>query len=225
MEHLRHRIIMHVEADWPQSLWQWDRLEAEIRAMRESWHEEHESPSSGKYIDDHLPEPASAIRLARECDIPSILPASFYHLSRLSIHDYRCTPQSRTGALDASNKDISNGNRTAEWSILSPDDYICLLKGRAKLISIAQDLFNIGQICNRQHSTATCSLARELTLLADIRDICRQSPDLLETLRRYSEQETFGDRICSRCSIYIRRELKIFRHTVWVQIPEYFSLS
>lgn len=43
------------------------------------------------YVDDHFPEPTSAIRLARVCDIPDILPAAFDHLSRLSIHNDRLT--------------------------------------------------------------------------------------------------------------------------------------
>jgi hypothetical protein len=40
MDHLWDWIIRHVEADWPQPLWQWDMLEAEILAMEETWCDE-----------------------------------------------------------------------------------------------------------------------------------------------------------------------------------------
>ncbi|KAF8808346.1 hypothetical protein BYT27DRAFT_7097071 [Phlegmacium glaucopus] len=203
MENLRDRIVMHVEADWPQSL----------------WHREH--------LDDHLPEPASAIRLARECNIPNILPAAFYHLSRLSIYDNRCTSYiaQEVKTSEVSYEDLYHGNRTADWGILSSEDYMCLLRGKAKLALISDDLFDISQICDRQHTIDTCSLSRELTLLADIRNTCRRSSDILETLHCYLDQGGFGDQVCSWCNIYIRRELKRFRHTVWVQIPVYFGLT
>jgi hypothetical protein len=47
------------------------------------------SPSLAKNVDDYLPEPALAIRLACNCDIPSILPVAFYHLSCISVY-YDC---------------------------------------------------------------------------------------------------------------------------------------
>jgi len=89
MEHLCQRIVEHFEADWPQTLWQWERLQAEIRAMGKDWSEEHPGGVVSVHMDDVLPEPASVIRLARDCDIPSVLPRAAYHLSRLSaLHNH-----------------------------------------------------------------------------------------------------------------------------------------
>ncbi|KAG2074155.1 hypothetical protein BDR04DRAFT_1093328 [Suillus decipiens] len=34
---------------------------------------------------DTLPDPTSAIQLARQCQVPTLLPAAFYHLSRFSV--------------------------------------------------------------------------------------------------------------------------------------------
>jgi len=225
MDHLRHRIVMHVEADWPQSLWQWDRLEAEIHSMVQTWPEEH-----GLYIpnvdniDDILPEPASAIRLGRECDIPSILPAAFYHLSRLSIHDDRTSQRAARGH-EAADFFCFDGRRTADWTILSSADYICLLKGRAMIATFSQELFTVPQLGNYQHSIDGCVHSEQATLLVQIREACRRSPDVLETSRRYLERESFGDQVCSICVIYIRKELRNFRHSLWAKLPQFFGLT
>ena len=80
-----YHILSLLECDWPQSLRQWDNLEDEIAMLESSWM--NQSPPPSIHLDDCLPEPAAAIRLARECDVPNILPAAFYHLSRLSIAD------------------------------------------------------------------------------------------------------------------------------------------
>lgn len=209
MEHLRQRIVAHVEADWPQSLLQWDRLEAEIRAMVDTWHEEHRCATNFKYIDDYLPEPASAIRLARDYGIPNILPAAFYHLSRLSINNDRLTARI---VQDEQKVDLFGlegllgGQRTADWNILSPADYICLLKGRERLSTFSRKLFGTFSISGRQHSGSIdrCCLPQQLTL---IRDACGRSPDILETLRRYLEWgHVTEEEVCSICRPYIRKD-------------------
>ncbi|KAG2030072.1 hypothetical protein BDR03DRAFT_879239 [Suillus americanus] len=223
IDHLRDRIVRHVEADWPQSLWQWDMLEMEILAMEETWYDEYENG----HIDDYLPEPASAIRLARECNIPSILPAAFYHLSRLSIEDNRCNP--RTSSINLGPgvpyRNSFYGNRTADWTILSSQDYICLLRGKAKLASITDRLFSASHVGSGEHSADVCSLSKELTLLEDIRETCRRSPDILDTLRRFLGTAAFTSQVCSACKLYIQTDLRRLRHSVWVEMPGYFGLT
>lgn len=226
IEHLRQRIVAHFEADWPQSLWQWDRLEAEIRAMVETWHEEHWCAANLKYVDDHLPEPASAIRLARDCDIPNILPAAFYHLSRLSIHNDRLSARvaQHEGKADLFGLEgLLDGQRTADWNILSSADYICLLKGRARLSTFSRELFGAVSISSRQHSESVdpCCLPQQLAL---IRNACDRSPDILETLRRYSEWGHVREKeVCSMCCAYVRKELRGFRRAIWNKLPEFFE--
>jgi hypothetical protein len=134
MENLRNRIVVHVEVDWPQMLWQWDRLEAEISAMEETWYEEHGCALSCEDLDDQLPEPASAIQLTWECHIPSILPAAFYHLSHLSIHNNWCTPRivKNHKASEASCEGLFHGNHTADWQLLSSERLYMPIEGKGK---------------------------------------------------------------------------------------------
>lgn len=83
---LRSRIVRHFEADWPRTLAEWDRLESEIDSMMEEHQDEKNledfNQVDGLFLDERLPEPAAAIRLAIEFGIPSILPAAFYTLAR-----------------------------------------------------------------------------------------------------------------------------------------------
>lgn len=89
VDFIRQKIVARLESDWPQTISAWERLESEISTMgdQEIALGYSGSPSRPLTLDNALPEPASAIRLARDCNIPSILPAAFYHLSRLSIGD------------------------------------------------------------------------------------------------------------------------------------------
>ncbi|KAG2352877.1 hypothetical protein BDR07DRAFT_1312116 [Suillus spraguei] len=223
IDHLRDRIVEHVEADWPQSLRQWDLLEAEILAMEDTWYT-YDEYNNGP-IDNYLPEPASAIRLARECNIPSILPAAFYHLSRLSIKDNWRNPHTSNMEPEVPYRNSFCGNRTADWTILSTQDYICLLRGKTKLASIADRLFSASHVGNDQHSSNACSLSQGRTLLADMRETCRQSPDILDTLRRFLGRTALKNEVCPACRLYIQMELRRLRHAIWVGIPEYFGLA
>ena len=120
MDHLQDQIVMHIKAEWPLSLWEWVRLEAEICTIGDTWHEEHGYAPYCAYLGDHLLEPASTIRLARECNIPTILPAAFYHLSHLSIDTDQHTSDkaNREEPGDFSSESLFHGNRTANWSAL-----------------------------------------------------------------------------------------------------------
>ncbi|EPQ50720.1 hypothetical protein GLOTRDRAFT_50178, partial [Gloeophyllum trabeum ATCC 11539] len=76
---LREPIIKQLTEDWPTTLKAWDVLEKEIAVMLKAAYDD----PVVFIMDDHLPEPVSAIRLAYKCGVPTILPAAFYHLSRL----------------------------------------------------------------------------------------------------------------------------------------------
>lgn len=209
MLQLRDRIVTHLEGDWPQSLWQWDRLEAEVQATVVSWEDEFSSTGVLGYPDDHLPEPASAILLARSCNIPTILPAAFYHLSRLSIHNDRHSSRQKLSTQESSSYHdcLKEGQRTANWELLSTPDYISLLRGRAALREIAHMLCSFVAMSTCIHSSTNCFQSRQVSLIMEIRDACMQSLDILETTRIYTLSQDFGDGICSKCCKYLRVEL------------------
>ncbi|KAF7361650.1 BTB domain-containing protein [Mycena venus] len=76
-------VASQLQKIWPTTLLSWDIIakdEAEGRLRRVgAWDPDYEDESLRLR---HLPEPVSSIILARECDVPSILPLAFLHLLR-----------------------------------------------------------------------------------------------------------------------------------------------
>ncbi|KDQ49270.1 hypothetical protein JAAARDRAFT_63790 [Jaapia argillacea MUCL 33604] len=75
-------IVRNLVADWPQWLPGWDALEREYSSEANEL-AEHLDENEIVDVEDSYPEPASAIRIATDFDIPEILPAAFYALSQL----------------------------------------------------------------------------------------------------------------------------------------------
>lgn len=118
IEPLRDHLIKTVVRDWPLTLHDWDRHQAEICALLNLSH--YKFLLVGAWAIPYgpkVPEPASAIRFALEFGCLDILPAAFYTLSRISIeHDW-------------DNDGYDHWARPARWSILQARDFIVLLRG------------------------------------------------------------------------------------------------
>ncbi|KAF8897751.1 hypothetical protein BD779DRAFT_1388659, partial [Infundibulicybe gibba] len=119
MDALRARIIDQVEGDWPQSLSAWDRS---ISAVEET---QHESEDHLSYLDDMFPEPASAVRLALDFDIPKILPAALYRLH--TIRPSCDWERYRLPELEQNAGALLQGERTAKWHLLEKTHFMQLL--------------------------------------------------------------------------------------------------
>ncbi|KII94921.1 hypothetical protein PLICRDRAFT_67581, partial [Plicaturopsis crispa FD-325 SS-3] len=119
MDGMRNCIVDLIKSDWPASLTQWDRLETEIDSLCSEHSEKYDGKIDGLYLDDILPEPVSAIRLAMDFNITNILPAAYYHLSRIDI-DSDWTTSRQTALMD--------DQRTARWKLLRAEDLLHLLQ-------------------------------------------------------------------------------------------------
>ena len=226
MDHFRHRIVEHLELDWPQSLDQWDKLEDEIHSIKISGHTQQSNDPrlQWTYPDDRLPEPASAIRLGRDCEVPSILPAAFYHISRLSIlndwHDVR-------RKLDSSSihHELYDGCRTAKWNLLAAEDLVCLLKGRERLAMAASEMLQIVHPEEDEHWPNEYCIRRCFRVTEDIQNACRYSRDILCVTRLYMERGRLTEQTCQLCRTSIQQALSSFRHQLWARLPEIFGLT
>lgn len=200
---MREQILRHLESDWPQTLKDWDKLERQIQFMR--------SESNEQRIDDHFPEPASAIKLARQFDIPSILPAAFYHLSRLSILD----DWDRTHA-DPFIPIRNPTKRTAQWGLLSAEDFRCLIFGKAVF---PEGLRRIME----SHDDSPIGLTGKCNpegLWNDICDRCLQSADPLALLQVESNKSHH----CTACTKTLRSKFLKTRREVWDKLGTFFHL-
>ncbi|KAH7924483.1 hypothetical protein BV22DRAFT_1035082 [Leucogyrophana mollusca] len=137
---LYDHLVKHFRADWPQSLQEWDALEEEIGLRLNQFQlADINTEFDINYVDDVFPEPASAIRLARELDIPEILPAAFYQLSRLDVTHDRDRWADYTG-YDDFYTSLREGERSAHWSLLTSEELIHVFLGREGLQRFAQSL-------------------------------------------------------------------------------------
>jgi hypothetical protein len=214
MEPLRDRIISQLQADWPNTLAEWDRLETEVAGLVR----EHKHGKSGMvddlYIDEKLPEPAAAIRLAMECNVPKIMPSAVYHLSRLSIDDdWLERRKDRTDLGYA---------RTARWDLLEAADLKLVLKLRELFTEYGFDLlYNPPKGCP---SSTVCSHIWDKTCLR-----WQRASDPLELLRKFDETRPAG--LCKLCWNEVRDDIQQCRLDLWdaicesVEVREAFRLT
>lgn len=119
LDSLRDRLVQHVAEDWPRSLFDWDRQEAEIASMKGSianTSRHHRLPGYEAFP-DCVPEPVAAILFAQEFGCPGILPAAFYQLARTSVKQ------------DWDTAKHMGLERLARWSLLDKEDLLRYLRG------------------------------------------------------------------------------------------------
>ncbi|KAG2028836.1 hypothetical protein BDR03DRAFT_882568 [Suillus americanus] len=211
MNQLRLEVVHQLEADWPTSLARWDQLEGEIAGLADSDGDSMCSLST----EDPLPDPASAIQLAHECQVPTILPAAFYHLSRLTI---RCQ-------LDKPSR-CKPWRRTANWGLLTAGDLRRLLLGREGLLQIADSMLSTGasDVDSQIHwMVDRCRGSQRIEVMDKIRGECQSAPDILATLRGCTAMEELPT--CQICRRRIRDRLKQVRHALWTRLPKLFQLE
>ena len=143
VDSLRSQIVQHLEEDWPTTPLAWLRLCNDERLYMEDY-TRYVTLKEGEYIEDKFPEPASAIRLARDFDIPSILPAAYLKLlyadPTLDWDDIRKTKDGSHGRLA----------RSARWTLLDRLDMLRLAQGRARLVTslpLVHRAFMVPQVC------------------------------------------------------------------------------
>ncbi|KZT08652.1 uncharacterized protein LAESUDRAFT_811264 [Laetiporus sulphureus 93-53] len=217
---LRARIVENIEADWPQTLAQWDARRAEFILARSEHTQQFTGKVNGLYLDDRLPEPASAIRIASDYNIPSILPAAFYQLALLSTDAdwdaYRANP----------GKNLRFGARSARWRLLDTHDLLRLVHGQRELAaytrSIGTDIF--GRRCQRGIKSCTKARAECWRYFQENAPVSMDDP--LDILYDCSRLDTlFEDDVpCAQCVQDISTMAERKRRELWRSLPAFFNL-
>lgn len=126
-------LVRKVKEDWPLTLEDWDRREAEIEAMRDaSMSTSGAQSSSRKPLAQAVPEPASAIRFALEFGCLEILPAAFYQLARTDVAKDWDDPASYTARMDT----------PARWSLLEAPDLLRCFRGAKHIATRAKSFIS-----------------------------------------------------------------------------------
>ena len=121
---LRAYVVSKAKHDWPLTLEDWDRCEAEIQAMRSVpvIATSGERAYSSKPLPPSVPEPASAIHFALEFGCPESLPAALYQLARTDTYDW-----------DKPDPHDAQHDLPACRSLLEASDLFHLRRGKQKL--------------------------------------------------------------------------------------------
>lgn len=206
------QIVRHLESDWPQTLSDWDKLERYIEFVTNN------SNSGVERIDDHFPEPAAAIKLARQFDTSSILPAAFYHLSRLSVLDDWDKIH-----VDPSIAIRNPTNRTARWDLLSAQDFHCLLLGKAELANFLRGCINATDLRHVTNIRMGVHCEVGMKQWKDIVDRCLQSANALAVLKNSMQEGTNPN--CCICTNALKAKIARVRGEIWEKLGDLFHLK
>lgn len=130
-DYLRDRLVHHIEADWPKSPMEWIAM-YRIRQAYAEVNKFHGELPKNEPLENQFPEPVSAIQLARNCDIPSILPAAFLALVGIDVNN-------DWDDLRADGDDLHFKLQSARWGLLDNSDRDRLDHGRAVLLARCED--------------------------------------------------------------------------------------
>ncbi|TFY59413.1 hypothetical protein EVG20_g7800 [Dentipellis fragilis] len=229
---LRSHIVAQFVSDWPVAIRQWDKLESEIQAREKAGDSDIFYDVDDPNIDDQYPEPASAIRLARDFNIPEILAPAFYHLSRINIeHDWDA---SRGVDLHGKPTRVSNHfRRTARWDLLEKEDYVSVLRGRYRLKDAAVKALSFSRVGSRSEAekegypcSPKCDVEKFSGFWRDLHDDLAASNDMLGILRLHVEEtlRTYDGLICIYCYLHAATHIRRCRMTLWKNLGKYFEL-
>lgn len=218
IESLCTRIVQHVQADWPTTLQEWDRFEAETNLILKEHQDKDDRLINGLHFHERIPEPCSAIRLAREFNIPQILPAAFYTLAQIEPSEDMDDP-----AVMSSFITFRGVSRLARWSQLSAKDYRSLLRGLYDLrleMSLLQRLQLHKSGCE---SKEDCEVLWNTNMNNVTYAARNMSVDVLQAWK-IACHESDGD-FCAPCLAACRRYVREKRESWWASLPDYFCLE
>ena len=239
--------MQKVREDWPLTLSDWDRREAEIEAMRYAEYASGPRSSSTKPLAQAVPEPASAIRFAFEFGCPEILPAAFYQLARTDpTHDW-------ADPLSSS----SDWRMPARWSHFDAPDLLRHLRGGKSLLwyvaSVPSDETFTAILCRsclpwwedasipddlrleveveRNPDDYPCYTLLRRIFTAVFREASPGVQDPLKALKECVKYEKIPEvsessmkSLCTGCDWEFRKWVPRARQELWQKLPEYFEV-
>lgn len=237
MESLHISLLRCVQADWPRTLQEWDRLQIEVEYAREQLPSTKgmdidDDISAKPTIDDSFPEPASAIALATTFACPSILPAAFYQLAITDAaadwDEYRSSDADPDAELEHENV-LARGGRTARWTMLDQTNLLRYVRGRARLDAWLSDI----EDCLTSYLGAvecmipsSCSWARTECH----REFKLEGPGAVRPFDPLGAIKYLIDTIphasfCPACTNHVRKELVRVRQEIWDELPTIFGFE
>ncbi|GJE95294.1 hypothetical protein PsYK624_114770 [Phanerochaete sordida] len=233
IDSIRARVVAALEDSWPRTFADWLRFRGELAAL-DGTH--HYGAGLATRFDDCVPEPASAIRLARDHDIPGILPFAFYTLATIGAdHDWDAE---RAKAADVQKPEV----RTARWSLLPPDGWQRVLRGRERLMHAVADIV-------RSYTDSADLMQSYSSLDCEDEDVCidaaadiasnweehtlnmatviahARCPDPLALLEKLYNCPVAAQKVCGTCHQKLKKRIRDEQKYIWDCLPDVFALK
>lgn len=234
--------MFRIRSDWPTTLEEWDKNELQILAIAR-WNAQvrYESQEGRSRLgpEDHLVEPCRVIRFARQENIPEILPAAFYHLSRISSLNGLHRPDSGNESLIRAHGYWTDGGRYATRSVLTPADWDTLMIGKAEIRAWFVNFRKYGwQSIHANNCGASdpnsCVLSsqegwksywEEAIEVLTRKALAQDGLDVMEILQDLRDAVHHDENLCPACRIQARNIIGCARTDFWYCLPDFFRLK
>ena len=229
---IRALCVARLEEDWPTTWRAWYRQQADIDFVQRM--SDYRNPEEASFVDSVFPEPASAICIALEHDIPDILPAALYCLSQLEIKDDWDRYNGRSfkfwtgGRKPSWPTPAEEGRRTARWMLLDKDTLHSVLWARDALSLRAFQLIEFFV----PRMTPVCVLPKcrdGIKQVAELNALLTKpkGDEQRDPLGKLMEMHTLvtGASICCSCEFHLRAEIENEMQTVWDELPQLFCIE
>lgn len=209
---IRHMVASHLESQWPRTLAGWDRVaNAEVSDALAGEDLESWEPDDSLKL-HRLPEPLTAIRLARECDVPMIIPVAFLHLLRSPLE------------IDADDADDLHARvwQAPERALLTAVDLYRLALARERIGKWFSSRPDIQKNCGSEKQ-ASCQMMRLRTRCTIATNVIRDG-NVLAASQWVMQNGAPSAGICPLCSMWLRDEVRKMREQFFALLSTFFQL-
>ncbi|KDR70044.1 hypothetical protein GALMADRAFT_76823 [Galerina marginata CBS 339.88] len=238
VEHLRQRCLARLDTDWPSKLIEWDSRER------------RSTDENGRYAPrDHCAHPILVIELALDMNLPTILPAALYDLSRYGPSKIMVGTTSPTSAFDRIISQLTASPLPPERPVRLSRDLLCrTLRGReatqrymagfiAKELHCRAPATDCLNSAEKESSSRPCHESFYFIMLNILRSVggiaCGRDADPLYTLIQAADmltrtdfsdgQRQCGLKLCQTCKVDFAEATSKAREEVWSLLPQWFG--
>ncbi|KAG9046115.1 hypothetical protein FS837_005042 [Tulasnella sp. UAMH 9824] len=229
-----------IQEEWPREIEEWDRNEKQLSALCEWNALVRQADDVEEYPGEevNIVEPCTAIRFGTDCGMPDILPAAFYHLSRLSpIYDRVHRSPNDLAGYQRSQSYWLDGGRSANRTLLSSQDFERLYIGKGEIREWIEDFVDSGWKSELLLGCAGADLG--CAAMSDgwaiywsskiepmvVQLLCEDGMDVLEWLRRAQDCVGEDAQLCNECCSQLREAIGMARKVFWMSLPKFFGLE
>jgi len=197
LDDLRLQLVHQLDSEWPKSVKEWDRVDI----CRDALIQAAGNDRVDEWPPELLPEAATSILLGERFDVPSIVPAAYYDLSRCA------TTSHWSDQLRYSSYDIKW--KGARWEILSAPELLKLHRLRDFLVAYdpGRDLIRSESASCANGGLCHGGFVKDVEKYMDDRDIVRSLRLLHIHLTSWDKESNRARHICHECAqqLWFRR--------------------